>query len=237
MFTYKKIKASDMGLRVLNNVVFSSPERDVELVQIPGRDGDLIIDNGRYESVIRSIPCRLESNKNDVEVLIDRINNWLINSDGFNEFLWHNDPDYVYQAKIEGQVESQRVLSRFAETIIDFRLHPVKHLRSSLREREIVNGLVVVNTLALSAKPIIRVVGTGDVTLQIGDQQVELTELPGGCIIDSERQTITNLHSSETLFSNMRSYPFPKLVPGNNAITWTGNDIKVFITPRLGALV
>ena len=237
MFTYKNIKASDMGLRVLNDVLFTSPERDTELIQVPGRDGDLVMSHDRYHSVIRSIPCRLEAHLGNVEKLINDINNWLVNSDGFHEFLWHNDPDFIYKAKIEGHIESQRMLTRFAHTVIEFRLHPIKYHRLSLREREIENGAVVVNALPLDAKPIIRIVGGGDVTVQLGDQQIILTALPDGCIIDSETQTITDLNQTTTLFTHMRSYPFPKLKPGNNKLTWTAEHIRVFLTPRLGALV
>jgi len=39
------------------------------------------MDNGRYASVIRSVPCRLEAPAGmDVEQLINGINNWLTNT-------------------------------------------------------------------------------------------------------------------------------------------------------------
>jgi len=237
MFTYKKIKASDMNLRVLNQIGFTSPMRDIELINVPGRDGELIMDNGRYHSVVRSIPCRIEARRDNIEQLMNRIHNWLGTDHKYHDFLWHNDLDFVYKAKIEGQIESQRVLSRLSLIDINLRIHPIKYLRSSLREREIKNGSVIVNTQALEAKPMIRIVGSGNITLQIGDQRVILENLPEGCIIDSETQTITNLAQTTTLFSHMRSYPFPKLISGNNKLTWNANHMQVFIAPRLGALV
>jgi predicted phage tail component-like protein len=113
MFTYKGIRSKEMHLRVLNDITFTSPIRDVNVIQVPGRDGDLIMDNGRFESVTRSIPCRLEAPQGaNVEVLISRINNWLINDARFHPFTWENDPEFRYLARVEGDVASHRVLSR-----------------------------------------------------------------------------------------------------------------------------
>ena len=236
MFTYKEKRSKDMNLRVLNDVTFSSPTRDVRVMQVPGRNGDLIMDNGRFESVIRSIPCRLEAPKGEnVEQLINQINNWLIDDGGFHEFRWDNDPEFKYLARVESDVVSRRMLSRFGRVVIDFRLHPIKYLESSLEARQITNGTNVVNQFNVDAKPLIRIIGGGNITINIGGRTLVLQEISGGCIIDSETQTITTLDGSVTLFDRMYS-PFPVLQSGNNVISFPSN-IQVFITPRLGALV
>jgi len=237
MFTYKGIRSTDMHLRVLNDIAFASPKRDVNAIQVPGRDGDLMIDNGRYDSIIRSIPCRIEAPSHiNVETLISQINNWLVNDASFHEFEWANDPEFKYLARVEGDVISQRILSRYGKTAIDFRIHPIKYLRSSLLERQITSGINVLNQFNVDAKPLIRIVGSGDITINIGGRALELRRIGGGCIIDSENQTITTLNGQVTLFERMYS-PFPVLHAGNNQVTFTRNDIQVFITPRLGALV
>jgi len=237
MFTYKGIRSKDMHLRVLNDVSFAAPTRDANMIQVPGRDGDLVIDNGRYNSVIRSIPCRLEApNHMNVENLISQINNWLVSDTKFHEFEWENDPDFMYQATIEGDVISQRVLSRYGKTAIDFRLHPIKYLRSTLTPRQITTGTSIFNQFSIEAKPLIRIIGSGNITINIGGRPLVLERIGNGCIIDSETQTITDLQGRLTLFEYMCS-PFPVLEAGNNQITFTRNDIQVHITPRLGALV
>jgi len=237
MFTYKGIKSKDMHLRVLNDISFASPKRDVNIIQVPGRDGDIIMDNGRFESVIRSIPCRLEApTGTDVEELINKINNWLINDAGFHPFTWENDPDFRYLARVEGDVVSQRILSHYGKAVIDFRIHPIKCLESSLTEKEITHGTNLENPFSIPAKPLIRIIGTGDITITIGGRQLILQGIEGGCIVDSETQTIMSLDRRLTLFNRMFS-SFPVLQPGDNPITFSENVDQVFITPRLGALV
>lgn len=237
MFTYKGVRSKDVHLRVLNDVSFTSPTRDVTRMQIPGRDGDLIIDNGRYSSVVRSIPCRLEAPSGaNVEQLMSRINHWLIDDGRFHPFKWENDPEFMYLARVEGDVVSRRMLSRYANTVIDFRMHPIKYLESSLAPRQIPSGWNVVNPFGLEAKPTLRIVGSGNILVTINGRELSLRNIEGGCLVDSETQTITSLDGEEMLFSQMLS-PFPVLEPGDNQVTIFGSEVQLLMTPRLGALV
>ena len=50
-FTYNGVSSLDMGLRIESKNVFSAPQYEVKFRSIPGRDGDLILPNGRYPNV------------------------------------------------------------------------------------------------------------------------------------------------------------------------------------------
>jgi len=237
MFTYKGINARDMHLRVLNDIEFASPRRDVNLIQIPGRHGDLVMDNGRFESVKRAVPCRMEVPSHvNAEEVISQINNWLIDDGRQHELLWENDPEFIYRASIYDDVISQRILPHYGKTIVNFTIHPIKYLRTSLVERQITSGTSMNNPFTAPAKPIIRIVGSGNINLNVGGRQVVLTGIDRGCILDSENQTILTFDGQRTIFDRMRG-SFPELKPGNNVVTFSGNNVQVFITPRLGALV
>ena len=236
MFTYKGINATDMHLRVLNDVTFTSPRRDVTQIQVPGRHGSIIMDNGRFESVNRTIPCRLEVPEElHAEEVISQINQWLIDEGEYHDFLWSNDTDFIYRAKVQGSVVSQRLLPRYGKTVVEFNFHPIKYLRSSLSERQIQSGINLANPFKVDAKPVIRIVGNGNIRIAFGARLLVLQNIGGGCIIDSENQTITDLTGKVTLFDRMYS-GFPILKSGNNVISF-GSDIQVFITPRLGVLL
>ena len=47
-FTYNGVNSLDMGLRIESKNVFSAPQYEKKFQPIPGRDGDLILPNGRY---------------------------------------------------------------------------------------------------------------------------------------------------------------------------------------------
>ena len=50
-FTYNGTSSYNLGLRIESKNVFSTPQYDTTLQSIPGRDGDLIIPNGRFPNV------------------------------------------------------------------------------------------------------------------------------------------------------------------------------------------
>lgn len=50
-FEYNGIKSSDMGLHIHKKNVYSSPKFDSQFVSVPGRNGDLIVSNNRFENI------------------------------------------------------------------------------------------------------------------------------------------------------------------------------------------
>lgn len=56
-FIYDDIKSLDKGVYITGEAVYNAPERDIEMVAIPGRNGDLAIDQGRYNNIEVSYPA------------------------------------------------------------------------------------------------------------------------------------------------------------------------------------
>ena len=50
-FTFNSISSVDMGLIVESKDIYSMPARDISLVSVPGRNGDVLIDNNRWQNV------------------------------------------------------------------------------------------------------------------------------------------------------------------------------------------
>ena len=238
MFTYKGRTSDEMFLKIESGLDFSSPARDINLLAVPGRDGDVVLDNGRYNSVVRTVPCRLFLPENsNIENAVENIHNWLNVDIGYHDFEWSGDSDFVYKALVHESFNTHRVLNKYGRIVLNFRLHPIKYLRSSLTERSVQNNTNIQNPYNIDAKPLIRILGSGNIIIRVAGQELRLRGIAnGGCIVDSETQTITSLDGRMTLFDRMESYPFPVLRPGNNTIT-AHNGVQLFITPRLGALV
>ena len=238
VFTYKGKTSNEMYLKIENNLVFTAPQRDIEFVSVDGRDGDIAFDKQRYESIIRSIPCTLMPNDRlDIEQLIHDIHDWLSTDVRYHDFTWSGDPNFVYKAIVSEGYDIHRLLSRYGKTVLAFRFHPIKYLLSSLSERSVANNLTINNPYNIPAKPIIRLIGNGNMQIYIGGDLLDLRNVLNGITIDCETQTVTSANGQFTEFDKMFSYPFPSLNPGNNTITFSGNVQEMYITPRLGALI
>ena len=80
------------------------------------------------------------------------------------------------------------------------------------------------------ALPLIEVTGSGDITLTVGDVDVEITGLENKITLDSETQ---NAYNGTTNLNGIINAPdFPVLREGVNNISWTGTVTSVQITPR-----
>ena len=236
MFTYKGKSSEEMHLVIVDEVPMLGATRDAELIEVPGRSGDLVLDKGRFRSVVHSLDCRvIAQNASTMRETVRAIHNWLLSDAQFHEFEWKNDPDYLYFAKVEGSVETNRVIETFGNSRIDFRFQPIKLLKSGLVEREVTSGSQLTNPFDLAANPTVRIVGSGDMTLQIGESRVVLRGISGGCIIDTENQMITSLDGTRMLFTQMRSL-FPVLGAGRNTITFP-SGLRMFVAPRWGCLL
>ena len=227
-----------MHLKIEGNLTFTAPSRDIEFIEVQGRNGDIPIDNGRYRSVNQSLPCRLVLPKDqNIEMATTKIHDWLSTDPNYHDFIWKGDPDFTYRALVYEEYETQRVLHQYGRTLLKFRFHPIKYLTESLIERPISNEEIIQNPYQIEANPIIRLVGSGNMLIQIGDQQLDLRNVDRGITVDSETQTVTSFNGQFTEFDKMFSYPFPALKPGENIITFSNNVEEIYLIPRLGALI
>lgn len=67
----------DFGLRIEKPVGFGSSAASVEKVSIPGRSGDIIISNNRYENYTLTYPVWFRCNKNEVAQRMRAVKAWL----------------------------------------------------------------------------------------------------------------------------------------------------------------
>ena len=237
MFTFKGRTSREMGLEVANNLIYPSSGREIEFINVNGRNGSLAMDKGRYDDVVFAIPVIMKTGNKLVESRLTNLTDWLLTDTEYHDFLWSSTPDYVYRAMCHQRYNMDRVMRNIGRATISFRLKPIKYLKQSLDDVTIISDTVITNRFNIDALPRITIVGDGDMIFQIGESELRLRDIRGGCIVDSEMETITNLDGDVALFSNMLSYPFPTLQNGNNRITFEGDIVTVSMQTKIGALI
>lgn len=238
-FKYKGVSSLDMHLQIENDISFTSPEADVDMVEVLGRDGELLVDNKRLKGTTFSIPVRIWTNDGTtVNEVATNISNWLKSDIGWHELEFSGSPDYVYTATMVDEFDIQETLKNFGRTVITFRMKPYKRKAGVIQET-ILSGQTLINEESRDAKPLIYIEGTGDITLQKnGEDWLRLKGVDEFIYIDSEMMSVYK-HRSLPQFNKMDSTlkpMFPHLTVGENTITWTGNVAKVEINPRWEAI-
>ncbi|MDV9617242.1 phage tail protein, partial [Clostridioides difficile] len=105
-----------------------------------------------------------------------------------------------------------------------------------------VNNLITINesdskliNTGMASYPLIKVFGNGDITLEINNEVIELTEVQGHIYIDCELMNAykIDIHTNDVVNENSRMFgEFPTFKHGENIITYSGDVEKIEIEPR-----
>lgn len=233
-FEYKGVDSRDMHLHIENDIVFSSPEVDLEFIEILGRDGDVVIDNERLKSVPFSIPVRIKTPGNvTINEAATNISNWLKSNVGYHPLVFSGSPDYEYIAIIKQQFDISETLINYGRTVLNFRLQPYKRSKNSSKQT-LANGATLVNNYSRESKPLIRIEGSGDIDIKNnGIDWLKLRSIDTFITIDSELgQVYRGNRPQYSKVIDLGENQFPLLEKGFNTISWTGNITKLEILPR-----
>ena len=235
--TYNQLNTKELGLRLVDEIELESSSQTVDLVEIDGVNGAKIKDNKRLKVVERTFPFKIYDEKADIQNIINKLNDYLINiKPKWYDFGLSWDNEYLYKAyfyetfKIEGTLTSKK------KCILNFKLHPIKYLKTGLNTLTVSNGQILRNPEKRKANPLIKLRGTGDINLNINSQIFRLKGVSGHIVIDCETQS-AHWDNKEPQYDKVFTYPFPHLEIGDNRISWDNNSFVVEITPRWEALV
>lgn len=56
-FNFGGVSSRDYGVGISGTGTYDAPERDVEVVEIPGRNGEIVIDKGRFKNITVTFPA------------------------------------------------------------------------------------------------------------------------------------------------------------------------------------
>lgn len=241
-FRFDGVSSRTYGLTISGSGTYNAPERDVERIPVPGRDGELIQDNGRFKNVTVSYPasiCR------DFPKKAAAARAWLLSKRGYCRLEDDYDPDIFRLAQFSGPLEfTPGPLNRAGEVTLRFNCKPQRFLKAGEFPITVGNGDTLYNPTPFPAKPLILVTvkgALGDVyaTFTIGAYTMTLCLMGNTTYyIDCEALDAYNVDASGyTWDSNslLSCKKFPRLVPGETEVSWapaTDEIVEVRIIPR-----
>jgi phage-related protein len=228
-FTYDGKLSSDYGLYIKGVDVFKAAKRSVTDLTIPGMNGTLTQDNGRFENVEISYDCYIRSGA--VAQLKD-LENFLLSSAAYRRLEDSEDPGVYRMAKYSQETGfSQASMSHASGTVtLSFVCQPERWLTSGESFAEVTSGGTLTNPTLFAAKPVIRIYGAGTVT--VGGITVAVAEGAESYVdVDS---LICSCYEGATLRNGIVSltdHTFPELPAGETGLTFSG-PTKVEVKPR-----
>lgn len=225
-FLFGGRSSDDLGLIIDGSGIYPIPERDAEAVEVPGRNGDLIFDNGRYKNVSISYNCQMK----DFKDRYDALRTYFASQIGYQRLEDSYQPDRYRLARISGQIEpAPGPYKRTALITLTFDCKPQVYLKTGEIAAKVASGDVMYNRYGFASKPLIRVYGYG--TLYIGSYSVVIADA-GKAYVDLDCDIANAFNADTNLNQYITLEDFPQLVPGKNGIKYEGNISSVEITPR-----
>lgn len=227
-FTFDGKNSIDFGVYISGSHVFDAPERDEELIEVPGRNGALTLDKGRYKNQVLKYPAFILRQFN---FSVEGLRNYLLAKRGYFRLEDSYHPQEYRLAKWSGGFEVGPHASLVAGTFdITFTCYPQRFLKEGEKLIEITGATSIYNPYPNTALPLIRAYGTGSFT--IGGVTAQITAADSYTDIDCDLQEAYKDSLATNKNANIRiTGDFPSLEPGANAISLSGIT-KLELTPR-----
>lgn len=230
------VNTADYGVYVGHDGIYNTPQRVVETVEVPGRNGLLLRDQGRFDNVTVTYGAYADT---DMKERLRALRQALMSQAGYCRLEDTFRPEEFRMARFVGETEvTPSIMGQAATFELTFDCKPQRFLKAG----EETLGFQAPGSLyngGMESLPLIRITGhvndgagypAGNATLTIGGVTVTIQRLAGELTLDCESQ---DAYSGGTNCNgDITALKFPTLKPGVNRIQWSGNISGLQIVPR-----
>lgn len=168
------VNSADFGIYIGGEGTFNAPKRDVEMISIPGRNGALALDKGRYENIeVTYSAFNCETDLATFAKQLSDFRNAICSQKGYQRLTdtFHLE-EYRMATYLDG-LEIKPVDFNTAATFdIVFNCKPQRYLLSGEEAIDVTSGEVILNPTLFESSPMLEVEGYG--TIGFNGYEIEL---------------------------------------------------------------
>ncbi len=224
-FIWNGVDCRTYGIHVSELPPITIPAERTTQTNVPGRPGSLTTLEGRdvYDDMLLAVQCFIAD-----PAQIPAIVAWL---KGAGTVVFPNRPGGHYRARIANQIPFEKILrgNPHCSFAVNFRCFAFWYQDEVADVTVTISGTTITNPGSVYSEPVLTVTGSGDITLTVGTTIVELTGIAESIVIDC---ALKEAYKGTVLMNEHMTGDFPILVPGLNAISWTGNVTRVVVKPN-----
>lgn len=226
-FVFDGKSSAEYDAWIASSNAFDGAEHDEEVIEIPGRNGALVLSNGRYKNFVAGVECYIP---HDMRTNVDGLRAFLSRKYGYCRYEEAIKPDEFRLARFLGPFSlsaSDRVGAAFT---LSFDMKPQRFLKSGEIPAVYTASGRIYNPTLYPAKPLVRCYGSGG-TVTINGTPVTVTGCSAYADIDCELMEVYEGTASRNGTTTLVNGAFPELDPGENAVSFSGWS-RVEITSR-----
>lgn len=229
--SYNGRRSDEFYLYIDSELKLVSAKPDIEEVEVPGRDGSVLVSNDRLKAISQTIPFVLKIPYNSpysFHEIVAQIQEWLSpRSWRPLDFSW--DPHHYYSAVVLEDFEIAAQTSHFGKLAVTFKIQPFKHLSDSGNQVRVTNGMVLNNPTRYIAKPVVSIRGSGNVTVRLGDSSMSFRNVERLVYVDCDHGTV--FVDDTSAMNKVLSNNLFELKPGPNTVSISNSSFEVTVSP------
>lgn len=174
-FEFDGESSKNYSIYITGEAVYNAPEREVEMISIPGRNGSFALDKGRFENIEVTYPAGIfADNELDFARTVSNLRNYLCSKKGYCRLTDDYNPDEYRLAIYKSGLEVDPAQLKAGEFDITFECKPQRYLMSGETPMEITSGENILNPTLFDSQPLIEVEGYGNISF--GDFTISITD-------------------------------------------------------------
>lgn len=229
--TFDGVSSRNYGVYITGQAVYNAPQRDVEMIDIPGRNGAFELDKGRFQNIEVTYHAGIfAKNENEFAKAVRAFRNYLCSKNKYCQLTDdYNDGEFrmaVYKSGLE-VTPAQLIAGEFD---IVFECQPQRYLNSGQSTIEVTSGDDIVNPTLFPSRPLLEITGYG--SLEIGGETIIVHNEPIGKVVvysaNSKKTANAWTFQIDTEYAEVgdsisiasTGYAVTWYLPGNTGIVW-----------------
>lgn len=200
--TFDGYSSRDYGVYITGEAVYNAPERAVEMISIPNRNGAFALDEGHFENIEVTYPAGVfADNEADFADAISDFRNLLCSRKGYCTLTDEYHPDEYREAVYKSGLEVTPSQLRAGEFTITFECKPQRFLNSGTVKSTVTSGSTITNPTLFESNPFLEVKGKGTITMD--GHVINVNDVPLGMVtLQPAKQNIFELYYNNSLVQN-----------------------------------
>ena len=198
-FTFDGVSSSAYGVYITGEGVFNAPKRSVEMIEIPGRNGNYALDHGKFENIEVTYKCGMfDVTESNFATKVSNFRNWICSKVGYKRLTDEYNPNEYRMAVYKNGLDVDHDLLIAGEFEITFECKPQRWLTSGETETAVANNGTISNPTLFDARPTLKFQGYGDIG--IGGKTISVASIPIGNVLLANSKEVTVPYPDANLY-------------------------------------
>lgn len=163
VITFDGRQSSAYGIVVEHFPDYAMPKPDYEIIHVPGKNGDIIIDKGSFQNIERKYEVALANDPlatgaKKFNELITRLGEWLYPTVGYSRLSDDYDSTHFYMASFQNGLSIKNIENYGARATVSFNCKPFRYLNIGTESTAYTSNRITItnNLTAFSSMPLFK---------------------------------------------------------------------------------